>query len=164
MTIAAAAGLELVGATDIVPGAAERFTAEHGGTPYDTLDELLADSKVDVVVNLTGPQAHAAVTRAALEAGKHVHTEKPLALRYEDARGLVELAKARGVRLSSAPATLLGEAQQSIWKLVRDGAIGRVRVAYAEANWGRLERWHPDPASLYGVGPLVDVGVYPMTI
>jgi predicted dehydrogenase len=163
-TIAAAYGLELVGATDIAPGAAELFTAEHGGTAYGTLDELLADPGVDVLVNLTAPQAHASVTRAALEAGKHVHTEKPLALRYEEARELVELAHARGVRLSSAPATLLGEAQQSAWKLVRDGAIGRVRVAYAEANWGRLERWHPDPTSLYRVGPLVDVGVYPMTI
>jgi predicted dehydrogenase len=66
--------------------------------------------------------------------------------------------------LSSAPTTLLGEAQQTAWKLVRDGAIGRVRVAYAEANWGRIEEWHPEPESLYDVGPLVDVGVYPITI
>jgi predicted dehydrogenase len=162
--IAAADGLELVGATDIAPGAAERFVAEHGGTAYRTLDELLADDRVDLVVNLTAPQAHAAVTRAALTAGKHVHSEKPLALRYEEARGLVELAQRSGVRLSSAPATLLGEAQQSAWKLVRDGAVGKVRVVYAEANWDRLERWHPDPTSLYAVGPLVDVGVYPLAI
>lgn len=162
--IAAADGLELVGATDIAPGAAGRFVAAHGGRAYATLDELLADGRVDVVVNLTAPQAHAAVTRAALEAGKHVHSEKPLALRYDEARGLVELAQRSGVRLSAAPATLLGEAQQSAWKLVRDGAVGKVRVVYAEANWGRLERWHPDPTSLYAVGPLVDVGVYPLTI
>jgi predicted dehydrogenase len=85
-------------------------------------------------------------------------------LTYAEARELVELADRRGVRLSSAPSTLLGEAQQSAWKLVRDGAIGRVRVVYAEANWDRLERWHPDPRSLYAVGPLVDVGVYPLAI
>lgn len=162
--IAAAGGLELVGATDIVPGAAKRFSDEHGGTAYGTLDELLADDRVDVVVNLTAPLAHAAVSHAALGAGKHVHSEKPLALRYDEARKLVELAQRNGVRLSSAPATLLGEAQQSAWKLVRDGAVGRVRVVYAEANWDRIESWHPDPTALYAVGPLVDVGVYPLAI
>jgi predicted dehydrogenase len=162
--IAAADGLELVGATDIAPGAADTFTTEHGGIVYATLDDLLADPGVDTVVNLTAPQAHAAVTRTALQAGKHVHSEKPLALQYDHARELVELAREHGVRLSSAPATLLGEAQQSAWKLIRDGAVGRVRVVYAEANWDRIERWHPDPRSLYAVGPLVDVGVYPLAI
>jgi predicted dehydrogenase len=162
--IVAADGLELVGATDVNAAAAERFVADHGGRAYAALDELLADETVDTVVNLTAPQAHAAVTRQALAAGKHVHSEKPLALSYAEARELVELASSEGVRLSSAPATLLGEAQQSAWKLVRDGAIGRVRVIYAEANWDRLERWHPDPTALYAVGPLVDVGVYPLAI
>jgi len=93
-----------------------------------------------------------------------VHSEKPLALAYEDARRLVELAGEHGVRLSSAPTTLLGEAQQTLWKHVRDGAVGTVRAVYAEANWDRIERWHPDPRSLYAVGPVVDVGVYPLTI
>lgn len=162
--IAAADGLELVGATDVAPGAADRFVAAHGGRAYATLDELLAADDVDLLVNLTAPRAHAAVTRAALEAGKHVHSEKPLALRYAEAREIVELAERRGVRLGSAPATLLGEAQQSAWKMVRDGLLGRVRVVYAECNWGRLEGWHPDPRGLYAVGPLVDVGVYPLAI
>ena len=115
-------------------------------------------------MNLTIPSAHASVTAAALEAGKHVHTEKPVALRYEEARELVELAERTGRRLSCSPATLLGEAQQTAWKLVRDGALGEVRVVYAEANWGRIESWHPTPQALYDVGPLVDVGVYPLTI
>jgi predicted dehydrogenase len=156
--------LVLAGATDLVPGRADELVAAHGGTAYGSLEALLADDAVDTVVNLTIPSAHAEVTARCLEAGKHVHTEKPLALRAGEARGLAELAAARGVRLSCAPATLLGEAQQTAWKLVRDGAIGRVRAAYAEANWGPIERWHPDPESLYEVGPLVDVAVYPLTI
>ncbi|MDX6486804.1 MAG: hypothetical protein QOF43_1957, partial [Gaiellaceae bacterium] len=110
------------------------------------------------------PSAHAAVTAAALEAGKHVHTEKPVALRYGDAVELATLAETRGVRLSCAPATLLGEAQQTAWKLVRDGALGTVRVVYAEANWGRIESWHPSPEALYEAGPMIDVGIYPLTI
>ena len=125
---------------------------------------MLADDAVDVVVNLTVPSAHAEVTRRCLDAGKHVHAEKPLALGGPEARALAEYAAEQGVRLSCAPATLLGDAQQTAWKLVRDGSLGRVRAAYAEANWGRIERWHPGPESLYEVGPLVDVAVYPITI
>lgn len=162
--IVAADELELAGATDVAPGRAGALMKKFTGVAYPTLDALLADSTVDTVVNLTAPQAHAEVSTAALQAGKHVHSEKPLALRYEDARRLVELAADRGLRLSSAPATLLGEAQQTLWKRVRDGAVGRVRAVYAEANWDRIESWHPDPRTLYAVGPLVDVGVYPLAI
>ena len=134
-------------------------------SPTPRLDALLADD-----ARRHGRQPHRPAgprggdRRRARRPDKHVHSEKPLALRHADAQQLVELARARGVRLSCAPATLLGEAQQTVWKLVRDGAIGRVRAAYAEANWDRVERWHPDPRSLYAVGPLVDVGVYPLTI
>ena len=162
--IAAADGLELAAVTDLDAERAGALASELGVAHAPSLEALLADDGVELVVNLTAPRAHAAVTRAALEAGKHVHTEKPLALGYEEARELAELATARGVRLSAAPATLLGEAQQTAWKLVRDGEIGRVRLAYAEANWGRIESWHPDPAGLYAVGPLVDVGVYALTV
>ena len=162
--IGAAPELELAGATDLDAARAEALAAEFGGRAYADLDAVLADGDVDTVVNLTVPQAHFEVAAAALAAGKHVHNEKPLTLRHEDARRLVELAGEHGVRLSAAPTTLLGEAQQTLWKHVREGAVGRVRAVYAEANWDRIERWHPDPRSLYAVGPLVDVGVYPLTI
>jgi predicted dehydrogenase len=162
--ILASERLELAGATDAIPGRAEALVAAHGGVAYAGLQDLLADDDVDLVVNLTAPQAHAAVTAAALDAGKHVHSEKPLALQHTEAEKLVELARVHGVRLSASPATLLGEAQQTLWKLVREGAIGRVRAVYAEANWDRIEAWHPDPRELYAVGPMVDVGVYPITI
>jgi predicted dehydrogenase len=158
-----ASGLELAGATDPAPGCAAALIERFGGREFPDLDVLLADTGVDVVVNLTPPQVHAAVTRAALEAGKHVHTEKPVALRYDEARALAELAAARGLRLSCAPSTWLGEALQTAWKLVRAGELGTVRAVYAEANWGRIESWHPSPQSLYAAGPVVDVGVYPLT-
>jgi predicted dehydrogenase len=157
-------GLELVGAADVLPERAQQLAARHGGTAYASLDELLADDAVETVVNLTFAAAHVEVTRAALESGKHVHTEKPVALRAADAHVLAQLARERGVRLSCAPATLLGEAQQTAWKVVRDGGVGDVRVVYAECNWGKLESWHPQPEGLYLAGPLVDVGVYPLTI
>jgi predicted dehydrogenase len=156
--------LELLGATDVVPGRAEAFVAEYDGTAYATLDRLLADERIELVVNLTAPEFHSPVTRAALGAGKHVHSEKPLALRHAEAQELVDLAAERGLALGCAPATLFGEAQQTAWKLIREGAIGRVRIVYAEANWGRIEVWHPAPEAIYGVGAFVDVGAYPLTI
>jgi len=163
-TIVAKERLTLVGATDVRPGRAAELIGNFGGIEYPSLDALLADDQVEAVANLTAPQAHAAVTAACLEAGKHVHSEKPLALSFAEAKELVELAASRGVCLSCSPVTLLGEAQQTVSKLVREGAIGTIRVAYAEANWGRIETWHPSPVSLYAVGPLVDVGVYPITL
>jgi len=163
-SIVAEPGLELVGGTDVLPGRAAELVARFDGTDYPSLDALLADDAIDTVINLTAPQAHAEVTARSLEAGKHVHTEKPLALRYEEARELAELAARQGVRLSCAPATLLGEAQQTVWKLVREGTLGTVRAVYAEANWGRIETWHPSPQALYAAGPLVDVGIYPLAI
>ena len=162
--IAATEGLELVAAADALPERAVELVAEHGGTAYESVAALLGDPEVETVVNLTPATAHAEVTAAALEAGKHVHSEKPLALRYERARELVDLARSRGLLLGSAPATLLGEAQQTMWKLLRDGAVGRVRVVYAEANWGHIESWHPTPATIYAAGPAADVGVYPLAI
>jgi predicted dehydrogenase len=156
--------LELVGVTDAVPERAEVLARKFDVVHHASLTEMLAEDDVELVVNLTAPAAHASVTAASLEAGKHVHSEKPVALRYEEARELAELAQRNGARLSCAPATLLGEAQQTAWKLIRDGALGAVRAVYAEANWGKIESWHPWPQALYAVGPLVDVGVYPLTL
>lgn len=163
-TIAAAEELELVAVTDALAGRADELVARFGGVAHPSLAALLADENVDAVVNLTAAVAHAEVTKAALEAGKHVHSEKPLALSYPEAKELVELAEERGLGLGASPATLLGEAQQTMWKLVREGALGTVRVAYAEANWGKVESWHPSPMTLHAVGAMGDVGVYPIAI
>ena len=155
--------VELVGFFDLLPERAAAFVAEHGGKAYASLEELLADASVDLVVNLTIHHAHAEVVRKCLEAGKHVHTEKPLALSSEEAAALVQLAEDKGLRLSSAPITFMGEAQQTAWKYIRDGKLGTVRVIYAEVNHGRIERYHPAPAPFFAVGPLWDVAVYPLT-
>jgi predicted dehydrogenase len=156
--------LELAGAADLDVSRAEALASEHSCRAYPTAEALLADPAVDIVVNLTIHHAHYAVTTEALEAGKHVFTEKPMALTYAEARELVELADRKGLRLGSAPFTYMGEAQQTGWKLIREGKLGTVRVAYAEVNWGRIEAWHPAPEPFYAVGPLFDVGVYPLTL
>ncbi|ADH62398.1 oxidoreductase domain protein [Allomeiothermus silvanus DSM 9946] len=156
--------LELIGFYDLDARRSQAFAAEHGGKVYASLEALLADPEVEVVVNLTIFDAHYRVVKAGLEAGKHVYSEKPLALKYREAQELVDLAKAKNLRLACAPITFLGEAQQTAMKLVRDGKLGAVRAVYAEVNHGRIESWHPNPAPFYAVGPMLDVGVYPLAL
>ncbi|HUR51706.1 MAG TPA: Gfo/Idh/MocA family oxidoreductase [Mycobacteriales bacterium] len=156
--------LVLSAATDRDAPRAQDLTSRFGGTACATASELVLREDVDVVLNLTPHDQHAAVTCAALEAGKHVYSEKPVALTTAECTQLVDLARDQGRRLASAPATFLGESQQTAWKLLREGACGEVKLIYAEVNHGRIERWHPAPAPFYAVGPLVDVGVYPLTL
>lgn len=156
--------IEIVGATDLDPARARVWTEQNGGKAFPSLAAVLADRTVEAVVNLTIQPAHVEVVTRALEAGKHVHSEKPLAPTYAEADRMVALADAKGLRLSCAPVTWLGEAQQTAWKLIRDGRLGTPRVAYANVNWGRIESWHPNPMPFYAVGPVFDVGVYPLSL
>jgi len=156
--------IRLVAATDLDPARAVAFAEANDCRAHASLDDLLADDAVDIVVNLTVHHAHYDVTKRALEAGRHVYSEKPLALRSSEARELVELAESRGLRLGCSPSTFLGEAQQTAAGLIRGGRLGTVRAVYAEVNWGRIETWHPAPAPFFDVGVLVDVGVYPLTL
>jgi predicted dehydrogenase len=156
--------LNLVGFSDIDTARAQAFATEHGGKAYPSLEDALSDGNVELIVNLTIFQAHYEVIKKALLAGKHVYSEKPLALKTAEALELVELARSKGLRLAGAPITFLGEAQQTAMKLVREGLIGDVRVVYAEVNHGRIESWHPNPAPFYAVGPMLDVGVYPLAL
>lgn len=156
--------VSLLGAFDIDASRAETLVSQHGGAVYPSLQAVLDDPAVEVVVNLSIHHVHAEIIEACLKAGKHVHTEKPLALDSQTAWRLVELAQQKGLRLSSAPTTWLGEAQLSAWRRLREGEIGTPRVIYAEVNWGRIESWHPNPGPFYAVGPVFDVAVYPLTL
>jgi predicted dehydrogenase len=156
--------IELVGVADIEASRAETLAAKYECRAYPTAEALLADESIALVVNLTIHHAHQAVTTQCLAAGKHVYSEKPLAMTYQEAQGLADLAQQKGLWLGCSPFTFLGEAQQTAWKWIRDGKLGPVRLAYAEVNWGRIESWHPEPAAFYEVGALFDVGVYPLTI
>jgi predicted dehydrogenase len=163
-TLAPYPDVPIVAVSDTDAERAEVFAGEWGGEVRPTLDDLLVDAQVDCVVNLTPFEFHADVTRQALEAGKHVHTEKPVALDAATARALVELADRTGLRLSCAPITFMGPGQQAAYRTIQDGRTGEIRLVYAEVNHGRIETWHPRPQPFYATGPLFDVGVYPLTI
>jgi len=133
--------LELVGVMDRNAGRAAQF-ANYWKIPtvYPTLAELLDDSRIELVVNLTNPSSHFEVSRTCLLSGRHVYSEKPLATDFSDAEELVRLAETMGLHLSSAPCNVLGEAAQTTWKALREGAIGTIRLAYAELDDGLIHK------------------------
>jgi predicted dehydrogenase len=137
-TLPAHPELELLGVFDRDPARAERFARFHGLHRYGSLEELLADRRVELVANLTNPSSHFTVSRAALEAGKHVYSEKPLATLLPEAEELVELAERRGLLIGSAPCSVLGETAQTIWRALRMDRIGTPRLVYAEIDDGPI--------------------------
>jgi predicted dehydrogenase len=128
--------LELVGVMDRDEKRATSFSRYYSIFRYHCLAELLDDRKVKLVINLTNPRSHFEVTKACLLAGKHVYSEKPLAMSFSEAHELVNLAHEKGLSLSAAPSRLLGETAQTMWKALRQKMIGRVHLAYAEMDGG----------------------------
>jgi predicted dehydrogenase len=132
--------LELVGVYDRELSRCDRFCRFHRTNAYRSLQELLADPRVEAIANLTNPSSHFEISKAALLAGKHVYSEKPLAMQMAEATELVELAEARGLALSSAPCSFLSETAQTMAKALRAGRVGRVRLVYAEMDDGLVHR------------------------
>jgi predicted dehydrogenase len=146
---------------DRAKAAAEKFEVPEAGS----VNDLLADDSLSVVVNLTVPAAHAEVSLAALEAGKHVYSEKPLATNVSEGERILETAQRRGLRVGCAPDTFLGGGGQTCRSLIDAGAIGEPIGALAFFLNRGMETWHPNPGFFYlrGAGPLMDVGVYYVT-
>jgi predicted dehydrogenase len=150
---------------DLDTGRAAAQAANHGVPHSGTVAELLADREVEIVVNLTLPAAHVDVGLAALEAGKHVWAEKPLALDRQTGRKLLDRAREKGLRVASAPDTVLGAALQTARRTVDAGRIGRPLTALALFQVPGPEVWHPAPEFYFqaGGGPLLDMGPYYLT-
>ncbi|MEE6283055.1 Gfo/Idh/MocA family protein [Georgenia sunbinii] len=126
--------LELVGVTDRDASQLERASRHFAVPSYASVEEMLADPDVDMVLNLTSIQSHYEVTRAALAAGKHVYSEKPLTTDMAQALELVALAESQGRHLACAPSNALSATSQTMWKVVADGLVGDVRLVYAELD------------------------------
>lgn len=132
--------LVLRGVFDVNKERCRIFSKYHKTQAYDTLVQLLNDRHVDLILNLTNPKAHYEVSLACLLANKHVYSEKPLALSLNEAANLVDQARNRGLMLSCAPCSLLGETAQTLWKAVRENEVGTIRAVYAELDDGLLHR------------------------
>jgi len=157
--------LDLVACADMLPERAKAQAAKYHIPRAISVDELLADPEIEIVINLTIPNAHAAVAFAALEAGKSVYNEKPLAISREDGQKMLRLAAEKGLKVGGAPDTFMGAGIQTCVKLIEDGAIGTPVAATAFMLCHGHESWHPDPEFYYkvGGGPLFDMGPYYLT-
>lgn len=149
---------------DLDPARAEAKAAQYGVRAL-SVDALLHDPEVELVVNLTVPAAHAEVNQAALETGKHVYGEKPLTIEREAGRRLLEQAEARGRRVGGAPDTFLGGGLQTCRHLIDSGVIGEPLACSAFMGSSGPDSWHPNPHFFFqpGAGPLFDMGPYYLT-
>lgn len=156
--------LQVVACADIIPSRAQEKASEFGIKAL-SVDELLGDPEIDIVLNLTIPKAHSEINLAALHLGKSVYTEKPLAVSRDEGFQVLSLAREKNLRLGGAPDTFLGGGLQTCRKLIDDGAIGRPVAATAFMVCHGHEGWHPDPEFYYqvGGGPMFDMGPYYLT-
>jgi predicted dehydrogenase len=156
--------VQLVAVADAVHDRAVTFAAENHIQAM-TVDQLVSSPDVDIVLNLTIPVAHADVALKAIHAGKHVYSEKPLAIELQDGARVVAAAQAAGVRAGCAPDTFLGGGIQTARALIDSGAIGKPIAAAAFMMGHGPEGWHPNPFFYYqkGGGPVLDMGPYYLT-
>lgn len=157
--------LELVACADLDEQRAQAQASKYGLPKACSVQELLEDSEIELIINLTIPKAHATVCIQALEAGKHVYTEKPLAVSREEGLQILETAKKHNLLVGSAPDTFLGAGIQTALHLIEQGEIGQPIGASAFMINRGHEHWHPDPGFYYdiGGGPMFDMGPYYLT-
>ncbi len=154
-------GLKVLACSDLNMNAAE-LRAEEYGVTAQTIEDLLANDELDIIVNLTIPDAHYAVSRRILEAGKHVYSEKPLVLTLEQGEELRRIASGKGLSVGCAPDTFLGGAHQLARAFIDKGGIGRITSGTCHVMSPGMEMWHPNPDFFFlpGGGPILDLGPY----
>ena len=157
--------IEVVACADLIKARASAKAKKHELPKACTVKQLLADRSIEIVVNLTVPGAHGEVALAALNAGKHIYSEKPLALTREEGQQILAVAKKKDLLVGCAPDTFMGAGIQTVRKLIDDGWIGEPVSATAFMQCHGHEHWHPDPEFFYqaGGGPMFDMGPYYLT-
>lgn len=157
--------LDIVACADRNLDKAEAMASKYGISEGCSVEDLLANPEVEIIVNLTTPASHTEVNRKILMAGKHLYCEKPFALNLKDAEDILELAKSKGLMVGAAPDTFLGAGLQTCRKVIDDGWIGTPISATANMVSYGIETWHTAPEFYYkeGAGPMLDMGPYYIT-
>jgi predicted dehydrogenase len=157
-------GIEVKACADINAAAAKAKAKEYG-VRAESVDALLADGQVDIVVNLTIPAVHYEISRRALDAGKNVYSEKPFVLSVKEGLDLKKRADKKGLRVGSAPDTFLGGAHQLARDLIDKGKLGKITGGTCHVMSHGMEHWHPNPDFFFqpGAGPVLDLGPYYIT-
>ena len=153
--------IRIVKCADINMEAAKKC-AIHYNIEAVTVEELLKDKEIEIILNLTIPRAHFEVSKMALENGKHSYAEKPMAVNFEDGKKLVELAKERNLYIGNAPDTFLGGGGQLTKKIIDSGEVGEIKLGNFSFAFPGVQAFHPNPESWFqqGGGPVIDMGPY----
>jgi predicted dehydrogenase len=157
-------GLEVRAVADIIPEAAKK-RADEFGVAAQTPDELLKNSELDVIVNLTIPATHYSVSMDIVSSGKHAYSEKPFVLTLEEGMALKKAADDRHLKVGSAPDTFLGGAHQQARQIIDSGKLGKIMSGTTHVMSRGMEHWHPNPDFFFqvGAGPILDIGPYYVT-
>jgi predicted dehydrogenase len=157
--------VKLNAVADIIFERAEKAASNYHLKAFNSVDDMLKNGDIDMVLNITPPKIHYEVALAVVKAGKHVYNEKPLCTKREEAAEVLKTASEKGVRVGGAPDTFLGAGIQTCRKLIDDGWIGEPVAANAVMMSHGMEHWHPDPGFFYkdGGGPMFDMGPYYIT-
>ena len=157
--------IDIAACADLLEERARAKAKEHGIPRVLSVEQLIADPDIDIIINLTIPKVHGDIGIAALQAGKSIHNEKPLALTREQGAAMLALAREKGLRVGCAPDTFMGAGIQTCRNLIDSGRIGEPVSATAFMMCHGHENWHPDPEFFYqpGGGPLFDMGPYYLT-
>jgi predicted dehydrogenase len=157
--------VKVTGAADIIFERAKKASADYKIKAFNSINDMLKDNDVDIVLNITPPKVHYEIALAAVKAGKHVYNEKPICAKREEAEEVLKIAGEKGLRVGGAPDTFLGAGIQTCRKLIDDGWIGKPVAATAVIMSRGPEHWHPSPHFFYqdGGGPMFDVGPYYIT-
>ncbi len=132
--------LKVVGVYDKNADRLKTFCEYYSLNALNSIEDILSHNDISIVLNLTDPRSHYAISKQCLEAGKHVYSEKPLAMDYEDAKELVDLAKQKGLQISSAPCSVLGKAAKTLSYAVKQNVVGNVKLVYAELDDGLVHK------------------------
>lgn len=154
--------LEVIACADIDVELSQKLASEFGIKKAYTTEELLNDDEVEIVINLTPPQFHVELGKQIIMAGKHLFSEKPFAPNLKDAKEVLELADAKGVKVGCAPDTFLASGLQSLRYYLDANLIGKPFFVTANMTTFGVETWHPNPVPFYTEksGPLFDMGPY----
>jgi predicted dehydrogenase len=157
--------VEMVACADLDNAKAKEAAEKFNIPKVLSVEQLIADPSVEIILNLTVPKAHVPISLAALEAGKHTYLEKPLGIDRTDGKKVIDLAKKKNLRVGCAPDTFMGAGVQTARKLIDDGAIGRPVAFSANFQCRGHESWHASPEFYYqvGGGPMFDMGPYYLT-
>ena len=157
--------IKIIKCADINEKASKRCALNYG-IKSTTVNELLKDKQIEIILNLTIPKAHYVISKKALINGKHVYSEKPLAINLNDGKKLLKISKKKKLYLGNAPDTFLGGGIQKSKELVEKNIIGKVKLGNAVFAFPGIQSYHPNPEPWFTKnegGPVIDMGPYYIT-